>query len=333
MDCERVAELLPWLLNGTLSAAEQELGRAHLAECERCRQELRETAFAAAIYEQHVPAEALVDYAFSRPAPALESGLIERHLSTCQECAEQLRLAQESRRLEEDEGTVVAFEPARRVAESRPAVGARTRVWPARVWQYGALAAGLAGFFAVGGWLLSWQQSRALETHLAEQQRATEERLARLEAENERLRRPETPPQLAQAREEIARLQAQVKELSSPQVNVPVLEVFPRELAQRGERLAVNQLEIPARAKVVTLILNSQSAAPAGSYSLEVLNAQQRVVWSKSGLVRHPTGDYTIQVPAESLPPGSYTFKVYGQAGGRRAPVESYQIRVSRARR
>lgn len=43
VDCNDVAQRLPWLLNGTLNADENEAVTAHLASCEACSRELEET--------------------------------------------------------------------------------------------------------------------------------------------------------------------------------------------------------------------------------------------------------------------------------------------------
>jgi len=192
--------------------------------------------------------------------------------------------------------------------------------------------ASLIGFVALGGLWRHWQQTKELRASLVEQQQARQEQIAGLQAENEQLRQAsKASGQQDQAQQEIARLQAQIRELSAPQVNIPVLEIFPQGLAERGER-EVNQLQIPRGAKAVTLILNSQSAAESKSYSLEILDARQNTVWSQQGqqnLTRHSTGDYTINIPTGLLPPGSYTFNVYGQVAGKRLKIESYRIRIN----
>ncbi len=63
MECDRVEELLPWLLNGTLEAGERAQVLEHLRGCARCRQALQDTRMAWGIYAWHPPAEALVAYA------------------------------------------------------------------------------------------------------------------------------------------------------------------------------------------------------------------------------------------------------------------------------
>jgi hypothetical protein len=49
--------------------------------------------------------------------------------------------------------------------------------------------------------------------------------------------------------------------------------------------------------------------------------------------VRNATGDYTISLPTEFLPPGSFTLNIYGEAKGKRVKVENYRIRIAHLRR
>lgn len=54
---------------------------------------------------------------------------------------------------------------------------------------------------------------------------------------------------------------------------------------------------------------------------------------SSQGLARNPTGDYTISLPAELLPPGRCTINVYARENGKLIKVESYRIQINRVRR
>jgi len=129
MDCQGVSERLPWLLNGSLSAAEAQDVRAHLADCARCREELDETRRAAAVFDVHVPTSAILDLAWGRSV----DDLVRTHLDACAACREELDLARESRRLDEE------------------APGARVRRLPVGFLLPLTLAAGLVVGFAVGG--------------------------------------------------------------------------------------------------------------------------------------------------------------------------------------
>ena len=324
--CEHIAGLLPWLLNGTLDADERRQVRQHLAECGHCQREFDETALAFAVHGQHVSAEWLADYAFDRRANGVDIGLLEDHLAACEECSEQVALARESRRWAETQD-------ARPDAASSPV--AEKNFWQSlRLWQAGALAACLIGAISIAGWFLTWRQSQNEQALLIAQHRDTDDRLNQLLAANEKLRQSIAPddPQLEQSRREIARLESRVAELSSPQINALTLDVYPQDFIRRSGQNAVNEIEIPRGVTTVSLILNSQSSAVASDLSLEIVNAGGATVWRAQNLQRHATNDYTINLPADFLPPGNYVFNVYGQDTGRRVKLDSYQIRIRRRR-
>jgi hypothetical protein len=345
MDCGRVAELLPWLKNGSLAGPEQELMRHHLAQCRECQRELAETSVAWEVYEQHVPTEALINLAYDRPIVATQRTLFDHHLSVCVDCADQLELVRESRRLEarEEPGVVIP------IASGRELWWQRTSVW-----RYGAIAATLLFFIAAAGWLRSWQQIRNPQTDQSAQENPLRERLSSLEAENERLRQLET--QFNQSNAEVSQLRSQVQEAQkriqqqqdqikaelaavtgqrpakdAPQINVLTLDIFPVGLIQRDATRGSNSIVIPSNAKAVTLILNSQAASDSRNHSIEIVDARGRAVWKSQGLVRHSTSDYTIGIPADYLSPGSYTINIYGTAVGKRVKVESYEVDVKRS--
>lgn len=163
MDTERVKELLPWLLNGTLEGPERDEVLAALRTSEPLRRELAETREAGEIFGRHVPATDLVALAFGEPT-GLGRGRIDAHLAHCERCAEELAMARESRELSE------APEPG---AAAGPSAGAERR--PGRLlaflrpsgspgdmagWRVAALAAGVAAAVAFGGWIWSWQQAQ-----------------------------------------------------------------------------------------------------------------------------------------------------------------------------
>lgn len=145
MTCDQANELLPWLLNGTLGDDERRALREHLAGCERCRKALSDTRFAWQVFDQHLAPEALVALAYGEALPdGLDPDLAERHLAACPRCAAEMELVQTSRRLEEDD---------RVVPLARPAQPARSAASGSSAWRSSALAAGLAGVVALGGWI------------------------------------------------------------------------------------------------------------------------------------------------------------------------------------
>lgn len=332
MNCETAIELLPWYLNGTLDDQEQRDVRTHLAGCDRCRRALEETRLAWRIYDQHVPAEALVALAWGETPEGYDPAVLERHLRSCPECAAELELVRTSRALEqEDEGRVALFPPRKAAGPARSAGG----------WRSAALAAGLAGMVAAGGWLWSADRVQTLEDRLAESARtgrpavtapatpapappaggsAGAGRVAELEAEMERLRRQEE-----QMRQQLDRIAASVPAVPAPQINSWIGDVMPTTDVVRGRSEA---REVPA-GNAATLMLGARHPETHQDHRIEIVDESGKVVWSAEGLRRNPEGDdFTLTLPPGMLKPGGYTVRVSAQEDGRRVELESYAVRV-----
>lgn len=319
MECERAAELLPWLRSGTLDVGERDEVRTHLASCSRCRSDFSEAGFAVTVHTEHLPAETIVDYAFDRLGPERE--FAGRHLSVCPDCAELLELARESRSLELGDPDVVIPLPNR---------GLR--------WFDAVLAACLALSLGFGAWFyMKWQEDRALVASAAarehdiaeqlaslEQERARDEaalsRVGELESEIERLRNLEAPP--------VRPTPTPAHVRPAPELNVPTYDLTPSEQVERSEA-EMNDIELPANARSCVFILGSQSGPVDSPLSLRVADERGRIIWRGRGLRRHTTNDYTVAIPTSLLTPGRYTLTIF--AG--HAAVEFYSLRVTRVTR
>jgi anti-sigma factor RsiW len=156
MTCDQAIERLPWLLNRTLEVEEERQVREHLAECPECRKALAETGQAWQLFDPHPPAADLVARAFGDGVADPE---LDRHLSNCPQCAADLELARLSRQLEADD-KILPMSPRNR--EASPS-GGRIRLYLGS-----ALAAGLAGLIAAGGWIESAHRIDTLEAKLAQ---------------------------------------------------------------------------------------------------------------------------------------------------------------------
>ncbi len=319
MDCERVNEILPWFLNGSLGASERHAVTEHLAKCNNCRKELQQAAFAGAVHQQHVSEQMLVDYAYDQLSNPSDVELVDQHLAFCNECSEQLALVNESRQLKDADENVVSFHQQAPLQETRKL----------HVWQYAAIAAGIVGIIALGA---LWRSSRQVG-NLNEQQVALNHRIESLETDNERLRRAGLQPieQLEQAKKEIEDLKTRMKDISAPQPNIPVIEIFPQELAVRDTTQPIQQVEIPRDTRSLTLILNSQAIYGGKNLTLEILDSAKNVVWEQDGFIRQKTSDYTLNIPADLLSTGNYTLNVYGITGKTRRKIETYRIKVDKA--
>jgi anti-sigma factor RsiW len=329
LNCDHVAELLPWYLNGTLDEGEQGEVRVHLEGCTKCRQALEETRLAWRIYGQHIPSEALVALAWGEPPEGLDPSVLERHLATCPECAAELEMARTSRRLEEDEGIALFPTSARPARSSRSSQG----------WRTAAMAAGLAGIVAASGWVWTAGRANDLEERLAQTGRPPEAapapapapdagRLSEMTAEVERLQRREAElrQQQAEMQEQLARIAEARPAAPSPQINAWIGDLRPVADVVRGSSSAAQ--ELPA-GRAASLILGSSHKETHRSHRIEIVDSAGKVVWSADGLVPDgETNDYGITLPAGTLKPGAYTIRISAQEEGKRVELESYSVRV-----
>jgi Putative zinc-finger len=343
MNCDQTIELLPWLLNGTLEEDERRAALDHLKDCAACRQALAETRLAWRIYDQHIPAAALVAHAAGGAAEGIDAEVLAAHLADCPACAAELELARLSRGLVEDESVALLADPAR--FAGRPA--------PTR-WRAAALAAGVAGLVAFGGWYQSAERARALSARLASagpQSRtasqtpapqASQAPAARPPAES--AAGPEEPRRVAELERQLATMQKTVDEMQKsagrareqlaqlagrsplgPQVNTWVGDVRPLGDVVRGA--ATGATEVPSGA-TATLLLSAAAELP-GEREIEITDAQGSVVWQGRGLrLNAESRDYSLTVPRGALSPGAYTIRLYRNQDGVRSPAESYGVVV-----
>jgi anti-sigma factor RsiW len=294
MDCEQAIERLPWLLNGTLAADERRAVEAHVADCGRCAQDLAATRAAWKVFAQHVPTADLVAYAADEPT-AVGKETIDRHLAGCPQCAAELEMARASRALSEHEE--VALLPS---AAAQAAAGGRRRA--PRLWRSSALAAGLVGIVAIGGWVHDAGEVHALQ--------------ARLETEH---------PGARQAALRGARPTAAVG--SSPIAAHPAvvsLEPDREETAVRGEKPAAEI--VPADADYLVLTLRPSERDVAGDHAAELVDAAGRVQPLTGRLFKDADGFYALGFPRRLLAPGGNEIRVYATGGGRRALVGRYAL-------
>lgn len=335
-NCDDLRGMLPWLLNGTLKEDERQQVLRHLASCESCRRDLADTRLAFEMFDQHLPAEAIVALAWGETPPGIDPALVEEHLASCPRCATELELARTSRGLEEDE-RIVPLKP-----RTAPApVPARSTGWGG--WKAAALAAGLAGVVASAGWLQTAGRVQTLEERLAERPAAeapvpappvaggsTEEA-----AEAQRIAALEK--QLQQANEAMTTQQGQIEQLEklaqarpappAPRINAAVAQIQPTTDVVRGGQAGPQR--IPAGSQT-TLLLGAAHVETHREHALEILDTSGKVVWKTAGLALNADySAYTLTLEPGTLPKGTYTVRAYGIAeGGKRELVETYSIRV-----
>ncbi len=294
MTCDQAIELLPWLVNSTLEAEDREKVRQHLRTCERCRTALADTLETLRLFDQHLPAQALVSLAWGEMPADVDPALAELHLASCPQCAAEMELTRTSRRLEEDDR--IAVFPLKKTKSAEGEY---------RTWRTAAIAAGLAGVVALSGWVHSARQLQPLE---ASNQRIQQEQAA-LEA------------QVKDARSELARIAAVAK--GEPQLNTWADDVFSQDVVRGTEEQ--EEIVIPADV-AATPILEANSEVADPLRRIEIVDEAGKVRFSKEGLRRHPEdSSFTMTFLPDFLERGRYTIRLYTPDG---TPRESYRIRV-----
>lgn len=138
LHCEAVVERLPWLLNRSLPADEEQSVRAHVAGCSACREELERTGWHWEASRHHLAPEVLVAHVAGDHIDDLPAGEVLAHLAECKSCADERDLVAAGR------------EAINRIpAQSPPGTGSP---FSGNGWRTLALAASLSCVVVLGGW-------------------------------------------------------------------------------------------------------------------------------------------------------------------------------------
>lgn len=125
----------------------------------------------------------------------------------------------------------------------------------------------------------------------------------------------------------VANLQDRVKELSSPQPNAPVLDLYPAG-STRGEGGPAVQT-VPQDVRLFTIILNPPGRTQFEAYEVEILDVGGDVVRSERGLEPNRFGSFSLTVPRDVLGAGDFHIRLVGIGpGGARQAIEEYALRV-----
>lgn len=133
---------------------------------------------------------------------------------------------------------------------------------------------------------------------------------------------------------QVATLNRQVERLSQPQLNVPVIDLFPEGTMRRGSGAAGESPipdQVPGGARIYTLALHLGSLGDYTSYAIEIARpGGEVVVPRRGGLVPGPSGALSLALPREWLGTGDFRIRLYGRrAGGGEEPAASYALRVA----
>jgi hypothetical protein len=306
MECGRVADLLPWLLNGTLEEGERDDVRSHLAVCTRCAGELEESAAAWAVQAAHPPSALLVDHAEGRPLAAAERRLVNEHLRECASCREQAELVAATLAVSLDESD----QPAPQAVAS-----------PHSPWSRGLAAASIALLALLGAAALLWQ------VRTLDRERAT------LAVTNADLRRElETERRSARERgERLRELESRLGSLEGPRTGLAWAELLPAPDRQRGDDSVGARVAVDAAASGLVLVLVREDRTRYDRLRLELDGAAGEVLWRDEDLSLPQVEEVVVELPAPLLEDGRvFTLRLDGLRNERWRSVETYRLRVDR---
>ncbi|HXU43976.1 MAG TPA: zf-HC2 domain-containing protein [Thermoanaerobaculia bacterium] len=343
MICAEVVQRLPWLLNGTLPPAEQGDVRDHLASCAACRAALAETRSAYRIFTAHVPAAALVDYAWGQVPERLDIGLIERHLEECPECAAELELIRTSRQLA-DEPQIALLRPPAGIAPA-PALATLHRERPRRAWQTSALAAALGGVIALTGWIHSERENRNIQASIRSAQELVgeakseaariKEQLDLLKTQNVRAPTPVAAP-LAPAPQP----PSSAKPGAGPVLSASDQSVFLEPSDARGasrvrggtEEGGIRVVALRPGKVIFTLASSDTVDIPlAKKYAVQIRRAAtDKPLGPLLEIARHEDGSFMpiVEFAGRKDERGKYLLVLYGLDGGRRTELARFDFEV-----
>jgi hypothetical protein len=160
--------------------------------------------------------------------------------------------------------------------------------------------------------------------------RAEEESAARRAAEAELARRDAAARPSNQPRGKVASGQRRDEaRFSAPDVNVPIFDLDPQDGGRGEQSSQITTIELSPDTDLFTLILNLGGKQASGSFSLEVIDKNNRTVWTGRGLRKSAYNNFTVAMRRRSFPEGEYRLKLFGSSDGRRQLIEQYTIRLA----
>ena len=126
------------------------------------------------------------------------------------------------------------------------------------------------------------------------------------------------------------RAQGRAPGLEGPGVNVEVVNLVPLDESTRREARpapAAGDLEAPTR---YVLILNVADPRTFAAYRVEITELDgQRRIWESSGLARGRLGNFTLDLPAASLPAGPCRIVLLGLGQGDPEKLAEYRFQAA----
>ncbi|HEV2666300.1 MAG TPA: hypothetical protein VG324_15380 [Blastocatellia bacterium] len=300
-------------------------------------------------------AECLTEEQFVRvvtgEAPSQERAQAASHLASCSDCAEEYRLLRSLRPLaEQAEAILAASDGAPEIGQRPRAVGSAD-ARPAAFWRSFAslvsparatfaLAALLLVSMALGLWLVLLRQGNdreiaRLNRELAERDQALASISETLDETRRRLdetiRRSEQEKSAGDSKryeDEIARLRQTVTELSRPQLDAPIEDLYPSDQTRGNTTGDAARIEGTPSANIITLILNITGQPSHSTYAVEILDSNGKQVWRGQRARNGPDHVVNLTLARRMIPAGRYLIKLFGLRDGKQEPVADYPVLI-----
>jgi len=284
------------------------------------------------------------------------------HLTTCSDCANEYRAINSLKPWAEDAaeniGTRIIPLTARDNGHRHP-IAVEPTIHETRIGSrpfsfylpYAVAAASLVLSLALGALLISksrenqrlvaeannrqaTQSSEDTKTTeaLAESRRLLEESTRRVEQESAARRLAEEELARRAATDKSSNRNPQIAATTtdtSPDVNVPIIDLNPRDAGRGAQNQQVTTIQLPADADLFTLILNLSGDDASRSHTLEITDRNNRAIWTSRNIRKSPYNNFTVALRRRSFPAGEYRLKIYGMHDGRRELIEEDAIRLA----
>lgn len=126
----------------------------------------------------------------------------------------------------------------------------------------------------------------------------------------------------------IAQLQQAPLPGPAPEANLAVIELAPLGVSVlRGED--AHELPESISSLVVLLALPDLQPLEDAAVVVRKQGPEGEVVWRRSGLVRTPTGHFSVRLPREMLPPGTYHLTLTGTTEGDEELLAEYELEIA----
>ncbi len=238
---------------------------------------------------------------------ASERRALADHLATCASCSEEYRVA------------VSLGEWARRTSSALDLPGAGRRAIPTTRWPMLAAAAALFLVAGLTAALVVWSLwLRNDNTRLAA---ALDDSTGRAAAQSTDTHTREITQAAA-----IAELRSLLADARAPALNVPIIDLLPRD-ASRGASSSTT-VRVPAGARDVAFVITTPSDPAQRDHELEIVGPSGERVWRGAGLLPNAERTFTVTVPRALLPAGVCRLRLLVPGNDGPRTVAEYAIRV-----